>query len=199
MIGEAKLKSLSGAKVLKELSFEVLKNLYGNDRKSRKKKFRLISGKMVHRCVKRYRLLGIKKHECVRCGEKATHCFLTVNEQNRFIIEVGFLQNNKFIPLTVDHIIPKSQGGAWSDINNQQLLCHPCNSIHKNNEDMKKNGKIYKGWFVIGERSFSMHTVRWNKPVHVTHLTFNNPPSVAQPSFVSYVTGEVPSFVKVTK
>lgn len=38
-----------------------------------------------------------------------------------------------------------------------------------------------------------------NEKVSVTHLTLEKQPPCAQPNFIDYVVGDVPSFVKVTE
>lgn len=63
---------------------------------------------------------------------------------------------------------------------------------------MIKN-QVFKGWFVVGERSFEMTRFDTNEKVNVTHLTFEKSPPCAQPNFIDYVIGDVPLFVKVTE
>lgn len=63
---------------------------------------------------------------------------------------------------------------------------------------MIKN-QVFKGWFVVGERSFEMTRFDTNEKVNVTHLTLEESPPCAQSNFIDYVVGDVPSFVKVTK
>ncbi len=60
---------------------------------------------------------------------------IMINEIRGHIHVDVFTSNN--IMMTVDHIIPKSKGGAVDDINNMQVLCTKCNSKKSNKLNYK--------------------------------------------------------------
>lgn len=128
------MKSWSGARLVQEISCDCLKGLYACDRRT-KTRCRLIAGKLVQRFNYKYRLLAKKNHVCQLCKMKATHYYLATHDDKRYFIEVGFFKNNKFTPLTLDHIKPLSKGGSKGSLRNQQLLCQHCNCNVKNDKD----------------------------------------------------------------
>lgn len=56
------------------------------------------------------------------------------------------LYTDDLIPLTVDHIIPKSLGGA-NDMSNYQPMCFPCNNKKGNGKNQTRKKKYNKNNF----------------------------------------------------
>lgn len=75
---------------------------------------------------KRLRVFNHKGTKCLNCGIGATTLALGEDRGGRKHWDLYCLKDGQFIPLTVDHIFPKSLGGS-SDLSNLQPLCQPCN------------------------------------------------------------------------
>lgn len=86
----------------------------------------------------RLKVFHQKGTKCIHCNRQAT-VIAKGKGRGSFHWDLYCKEpNGKYIPLTVDHILPKGLGGT-NDINNLQPLCYPCN---------RKKGSKYEGYFV---------------------------------------------------
>jgi 5-methylcytosine-specific restriction endonuclease McrA len=95
--------TLNGNRVLKRLDFTLLHTKY-------KKHSRL-------------QVFTSKGIACVRCGVEGVHLLSTVDPGGGHHVD---LYTANFVMMTVDHILPKSRGGA-STLANYQPMCQHCN------------------------------------------------------------------------
>lgn len=95
--------TLNGNRVLKRLNFELLQTRYKNHR--------------------RLQVFASKGTVCVRCGVEGVHLLSSVNPSGGHHVD---LYTASFVLMTVDHILPKSRGGA-SELANYQPMCQHCN------------------------------------------------------------------------
>ncbi len=69
--------------------------------------------------------------QCIRCGVKGTiilrHRHANEPETAVHHDVFGVNQHNKYVMITVDHILPKSWGGN-NFKSNKQVMCHSCNT-----------------------------------------------------------------------
>jgi hypothetical protein len=72
-----------------------------------------------------------KGTECICCGDAGVHLAVTTdkNGESRWIE----LYTSEWIVLTVDHILPKAQGGL-NEMDNYQPMCRWCNSIKSDHD-----------------------------------------------------------------
>lgn len=94
---------LNGNRVLKRLDFELLQTKY-----------------KTHR---RLQVFANKGTVCVRCGVEGVHLLSSVNPSGGHHVD---LYTANFVLMTVDHILPKSRGGA-NELANYQPMCQHCN------------------------------------------------------------------------
>ena len=112
--------------------------------------------------------------ECGMCGSKLKYCGIKVlNDVHTKPVSdfaANYAHKLSLLPMhsvlgwyaenrsqfTLDHIVPKSLGGANS-YRNYQVLCHKCNSAVKGNSITAENWEIYK------ERCASMKKIDKNK------------------------------------
>jgi hypothetical protein len=84
-----------------------------------------------HRRLKVFYEKGCK---CAFCGVEGTQILHSIDNHGNTHIDIF---TDSLILMTVDHIIPKSRGGAY-DISNLQPLCRDCNTLKAD----KMNGDI---------------------------------------------------------
>ena len=60
--------------------------------------------------------------QCVRCGVKAKYLIVCKTSPQR-----KGLFTQDFVPMTIDHIIPRSKGGP-NNQGNKQIMCYNCNA-----------------------------------------------------------------------
>ncbi len=94
---------LNGNRVLKRLDFELLQTKY-----------------KTHR---RLQVFANKGTVCVGCGVEGVHLLSSVNPTGGHHVD---LYTANFVLMTVDHILPKSRGGA-NELANYQPMCQHCN------------------------------------------------------------------------
>ena len=82
-----------------------------------------------HRRLKVFHLKGCI---CVTCGLQGEILAKGLDEKGRLHWDV---YARGFVPLTVDHIIPRSRGGS-NHIDNLQPMCHECNQVKGNGLDI---------------------------------------------------------------
>lgn len=94
---------------------------------------RVISLKLLHTLYKDHRRLGVfhrKGTICVCCGAGKEGVYLvenhTTNKKGRAASVHVDIFTKSWVLMTVDHIIPKSEGGT-SDWDNLQPMCTDCN------------------------------------------------------------------------
>ena len=95
--------TLNGNRVVKRLDFELLHTKY-----------------KTHR---RLQVFAHKGTACVRCGVEGVHLLSSVNIAGGHHVD---LYTADFVLMTVDHILPKSKGGA-NTLANYQPMCQHCN------------------------------------------------------------------------
>lgn len=71
--------------------------------------------------------------QCVGCKIEPTHCLLVKETQTSASIKMAAQINGKYIPMTIDHIKPRSAGGK-DNISNWQTMCKDCNRIKGNDK-----------------------------------------------------------------
>jgi hypothetical protein len=77
---------------------------------------------------------------CVNCGKVGTRLLKGVGRGGE---EHWDLYTNDLLPITVDHIIPKSLGGE-NHMDNYQPMCAPCNFRKGNGKNHKKKQRSNK-------------------------------------------------------
>jgi len=82
---------------------------------------------------------------CARCGIKGIYFLLERDaRENRFSLRLyAQSESGVEIPMTVDHIKPKSKGGK-DNLNNLQPLCYLCNQVKKDTEQKWNSHRIKK-------------------------------------------------------
>jgi|AntRauTorckE6833_2_1112554.scaffolds.fasta_scaffold00027_22 5-methylcytosine-specific restriction endonuclease McrA len=112
------LKETQKAKVFKYKIFktEPLENLY---------KYK------DHRRLQTFYHKGVK---CVECGHVGTQIGHGLDKAGNIHIDI---YDDNLYPLNVDHIIPKSKGGA-NHIDNYQPMCYGCNNKKGNGDEIKR-------------------------------------------------------------
>ncbi len=101
--------TLNGNRVLGKLDFTLLHTKYGNHR--------------------RLQVFAKKGTACVRCGVEGIYLVASVDPGNGYHVDL-FTAN--FTLMTIDHILPRSKGGA-SSLANYQPMCQHCNGQKGNN------------------------------------------------------------------
>jgi hypothetical protein len=85
---------------------------------------------------------------CVSCGRVGTKLFKGVDNGGGVHVD---LYTDDLVPLTVDHIIPRSLGGE-DHMDNYQPMCFPCNNKKgngkKNNNNCKRELKVDMSAFI---------------------------------------------------
>lgn len=86
--------------------------------------------------------------ECKSCNKVATHFVIHQHhyskKKNKHSITFFYIENDELIPLTKDHIIPRSSGGPDS-MGNYECMCFNCNQEKSNSfipEDKAKAGLV---------------------------------------------------------
>ena len=82
--------------------------------------------KLLHTNYKKHRRLQVFAHKgtaCVRCGVDGVHLLSSVDPGGGHHVD---LYTASFVLMTVDHILPRSKGGA-SSLANYQPMCQHCN------------------------------------------------------------------------
>ncbi|SFC90486.1 HNH endonuclease [Spirosoma endophyticum] len=100
--------TLNGNRILKKLDFDLLYTKYNNHR--------------------RLQVFAKKGTSCVRCGVDGVYLLKSVDRGDGYHID---LYTANFVLMTIDHIIPKSRGGA-SALSNYQPMCQHCNGLKGN-------------------------------------------------------------------
>ena len=96
--------TLNGNQILKRLDFTLLQTKY-----------------KMHR---RLQVFAHKGTACVRCGVEGVHLLSSVDPGGGHHVD---LYTADFVLMTVDHILPRSKGGA-NTLANYQPMCQHCNS-----------------------------------------------------------------------
>lgn len=94
--------------------------------------------------------------KCVSCGRKPTKFILSKykeNSSNLVHFRIYSVEDDKFILMTIDHIIPKSKNGKDSK-DNYQLMCEECNCLKGNSELLPNEIFILKQFL---EENFKKH------------------------------------------
>lgn len=95
--------TLNGNQILKRLDFTLLQTKYKNHR--------------------RLQVFAHKGTACVRCGREGIHLLSSLDPGGGHHVD---LYTADFVMMTVDHILPKSKGGA-NTLANYQPMCQHCN------------------------------------------------------------------------
>ncbi len=75
----------------------------------------------------RWKMFATKGYNCVQCGIAGTHVIFWEDKGGGLHVDLfGHKEDGKEIMLTIDHIVPRSKGGA-NHIDNYQPMCEPCN------------------------------------------------------------------------
>jgi hypothetical protein len=77
---------------------------------------------------------------CVTCGRVGTRFIKGVDGSGGIHWD---LYTDDLVPITVDHIIPRSLGGP-DHLDNYQPMCFPCNMKKGNGQDHNNNKKVYE-------------------------------------------------------
>jgi hypothetical protein len=77
---------------------------------------------------------------CVTCGKVGTRLIKGIDGGGRVHID---LYTDDLLPITVDHIIPKSLGGL-NHIDNYQPMCFPCNNKKGNGKRNHNPSRVQK-------------------------------------------------------
>lgn len=96
--------TLNGNRVLQKLDFELLQTKYARHR--------------------RLQVFAEKGTTCVRCGVDGVYLVASVDQGGGYHVD---LYTADFIMMTIDHIVPRSKGGA-NALANYQPMCQHCNS-----------------------------------------------------------------------
>lgn len=91
-----------------------------------------------HRRLKLYYYKGTTCVKCGRVGTKLIKAQIRHKDGVRDVHKDIFTDDD--IMITVDHIIPRSKGGAREDLRNMQVMCQECNADKGN--DMPESGGI---------------------------------------------------------
>lgn len=98
---------------------------------------------------KRLRVFRDKGCVCSSCGTEGTRLVKGIAKDGS---EHWVVCTQDLIPLTVDHIIPKSLGGA-NEINNYQPMCAPCNFAKGNGLQVTEPALVIQSFsnFKVGD------------------------------------------------
>lgn len=87
--------------------------------------------------TKRWRMFrrDFKQHghiACVKCNAKANVAVI-LDTGDWGVMDLGYITSEgRFIPMTLDHILPKSKSGSYA-LENCQTMCKVCNSHKQDN------------------------------------------------------------------
>ena len=77
--------------------------------------------------IRRMQCFAVKGTTCVTCGRKGNILMLDKWPDGSIHLDLFSLTDGERVLMNIDHIIPRSKGGA-NRLDNYQPMCEPCNT-----------------------------------------------------------------------
>lgn len=104
----------------------------------------MFDGDMVKANSQRLQLFYTKGFKCTCCGIEGKFFIKikTAPEEKHYHLElIGLTQDNRYVVMTKDHIVPKARGGK-DELENYQTMCCLCNSKKADDPDEYAKGDL---------------------------------------------------------